>query len=29
MLNRANTDENRANCFEKCVSESGIKLTEG
>jgi hypothetical protein len=24
MLNRANTDENRANCFEKCVSESGV-----
>ncbi len=25
MLNRLNSDENRANCFEKCVTESGIE----
>jgi hypothetical protein len=24
MLNRVNSDENRANCFEKCVAESGM-----
>jgi hypothetical protein len=24
MLNRTNADEHRANCFEKCVTESGI-----